>query len=180
MKFDDPAVQRLLTQSEALSTALAYVERGTGREGVLRLVKLALDGGVFLTVEELTTQSAMYRILGQEGPINHRFDPAVRPYERKLFETIAQAWMIWAAEEPPGEALEALHQLQEDTPPKKGALHLMALQPWKLAVEALLEEDLAEAKRRFLRSAELGGQFGTETNPVIQWTFVATLFPFTR
>ena len=33
-----------------------------------------------------------------------------------------------------------------------------------------------EAKRQFSRSAELGSQIGTETKPVIQWSYAASFF----
>jgi len=178
MQFDDPSVQQLMAQSEALSTALAHTERGADRNEALCLVRRALERGTFLTVEELTIRSAMRLILGQAtltGGESYRFYAAVRPPSRHFFETVARAWMIWAEKGPASEALAELHQL-EDPSPKEGALHLMALFPWKLATEALLEEDPAEAKRQFLRSTELGSQFGTETNPVIQWAYAASFF----
>lgn len=175
MNFDDPSVRLVIAQAEALSAALAYVNNGTGRDEALKLVAKALDRGTFLTVEELTIQSAMRLILGQDESVNHRFYAATRPPTRHFFETTARAWMIWAEKGSTSEALEALHQL-EDPSAKKEALHLMALQPWRLAVEALLEEDLAEAKRQFLRATELGSQLGTETNPVVQWSYAASFF----
>jgi len=175
MQFDDPSVQQVIAQSEALLAALAYVDRGVDRDGALEKVQRALDRGTFLTVEELTIRSAMRRILGQEALASYRFYPAVRPTSRHFFEVSARAWMIWAEKGSASEALTDLHSLEEPSP-KSGALHLMALVPWKLAIEALLEEDLAEARRQFLRSAELGSQIGTETNPAVQWSYAASFF----
>jgi len=178
MRFDDPNIQQIMAQSEALHAALAYVDRGVDRDGALERVERALERGTFLTVEELTIRCAMRRILGQEAPTSYRFHPAVNPPLRKFFETAARAWMIWAEKGPASEALTDLHQL-EDPSAKKEALHQMALVPWKLAIEALLEEDLAEAKRQFLRSTELGSQLGTETNPAVQWSYAASFFSLT-
>lgn len=176
MRFDDPGVQLIIAQAEALSATLTYVDRGSGHDEVLQLVGDALDRGVFLTVEELTIQSAMRLILGRDDePANHCFYQATKPPMRKFFETIAQAWMVWAEKGPVSQALEALHQL-EDPSTKREALHLMALQPWRLAVMALLKEDPVKARRQFLRATELGGQLGTETNPVVQWSYAASFF----
>ena len=174
MVIDNSSVRRILDQSKALSTALIAVDQGRDQDKTLKLVQRALDQGIFSTIEELTTQSAMRLIIGQEGSTNYLLQPAERPLHRRFFETVARAWMIWAEGGPTGIALEELHDLREPSP-STGALH-MTLKPWKLAVEALLLEDLAEAKRRFLRSSELGSQFGTEASTVIQWSYVASFF----
>ncbi len=190
MPSNNPEVLRLIAQAEAVSTALAcldvsipvYPQPPEDQIRALRLVQACLTKSPApTTVEDRIIQSAMSLILSQEVKLPE-FHPTAEPPEQQLFEIVAHAWMIWAAGEPSSETLAdlslAFADLAQLAPSMKGgALHLMALQPWRLAVEALLREDNSEAVRQFHRSSELGSQFGTETNPAIQWTYAASFFP---
>jgi len=173
-----PAVEQLIAESEALTAVLACVEGKGNREEAERLVQQALRGHIDESPEGILTRFAMERIVGvAHGAVPER-EPVDEPFERRLFETTALAWIRWAT----GTELELargdLLQLQEvgDYQPQGGALHLMTLRPWQLAVGALLGGDTQEARRLFKRSTELGGQCGTETNPAVQWTYAASLY----
>ena len=160
------------TEIRAMSAALACLQGGD-REETLTLVRAALPMEKPSSVEDLVTQAAMRVILGQpvEPPT---FEPAKRPSDRHLFEVTSRGWLVWASQ---GDRKETLRGLQAlSVPSGKGALHLMALRPWKAAVEALLREEPLESRMLFWRASEMGAQFGTESNPVVQWTYAASFF----
>ena len=173
-----PAVEQLIAESEALSAVLACVEGQGNREGTERLVERALRGHSDESPEGVLTRFAMERIVGVPHSAVPERKLASRPFERRLFEATALAWIRWATGTDLELAQEGLRQLQEveGYQPQGGALHLMTLRPWQLAVGALLGGNLQEARRLFKRSTELGGQCGTETNPAVQWTYAASFY----
>lgn len=171
-----PAVQQIIAETNALMAVLGCVEGGGGCTDAAQLVEQALDGHGGDNLEAAVTRFAMERVVGcAHGPLPD-VEPEPIPFERHLFETVALAWMRWATGTALDEARADLRSLRKDEgyQPQGGALHLMALRPWQFAVEALIRDDRQEAQRLFRRATELGSQCGTETNPVVQWTYAAT------
>jgi hypothetical protein len=54
---------------------------------------------------------------------------------------------------------------------------VMALTRWLTAVENLTRGNVETSRRYFRRATVLGGEYGTASNPVIQWTYAASFFP---
>ena len=176
---DSPAVRQLIAEAEALSAALAYVEQRGNREEAVRRVEQALRGHEGSDLAAVVVRYAMERILDREHDGPPTVETSASPLERHIFETVALAWLRWTTGQDTKVAQEELRGLQEEDggfQPQGGALHLMSLRPWQFAVQALLAEDPEEARRLFRRSGELGSQCGTETNPVVQWTYAATFW----
>jgi hypothetical protein len=174
-----PAVKQLIAEQDALSAVLACVEGRGDREEAKRLTEEALQGHEGGSLEAILTRYAMERIVGRSHAPLPEVELEKEPFERHLFETTALAWLLWLTRvQQLDQAQEGLRQLLEDGgyQPQGGALHLMALRPWQLAVEALLTGDPQEARRLFRRATEIGSQCGTETNPAVQWTYGATFF----
>lgn len=174
-----PVVQQLMAEADALSAVLSCVEGGPGgRERAAQLVEDAYRGHDDRSPEGVLTLFAMERVVGFSHGDPPRTPPVERPYDRHLFEMVALAWIRWATGTDLDRAREDLQKLGEDGgyQPHGGALHMMALRPWQMAVEALIRGDRQEARRLFKRATELGSQCGTETNPSIQWAYAATFF----
>lgn len=128
-------------------------------------------------VADHTTRAAMKFMVGY--PVGSpQFEPSKKPYDRYLFESVSKAWIQWASlsKKDLDEALCSLRSLRDQPPGASGALHLMALDPWRGAVEALLSRDADTARKFFLRASELGSELGTESSPTVQWTFAASFF----
>ncbi len=122
-------------------------------------------------IEERVVFAAHAKILGSTVTLA-KFEPVKKPVDRSLYERTALAWLTWAAGMGPSALLQALPKANEFG----GAIHVMALEPWARATKALHEQDFEEARRLFRRSIELGTQYGTETNEVVQWAYVASFF----
>lgn len=173
-------VSRLMTEGRAVMMACEAIE---GRENPLkvqRIVRTLWEDQGAETTEDLLTWYAMARILGEspEPPVDD-IDEETSDPERDLFVATAWAWMIWATGGPSKLALDELERfdLQEQG---ISVLHQLALANWAYAVRSLLQDDPQEAKRRFRRAVEVGGQFGTPTNPAITWAYAATFFRVSR
>jgi hypothetical protein len=173
MSFSE--VSRLMTEGRAISVVCEAI---AGRENPLkaqRFVEGLLVEQPTETVEDLVTWYAMNRISGREihptGPLF--YEEGADP-DRELFLATSDAWVIWATEGPTSRVLP-LHSLNTS---EEGSsiTHHIALTAWAQAVKNLLAGDLAESKRFYRRAIEVGGQFGTETNSVIVWTYAATFF----
>jgi hypothetical protein len=165
----DPALRRILAENAALFAALSFVEDGGDPANVRKKVADVLLDHEALDLQSQTIHVAMTRIVGSKVEV-----PSVRTEsKRHAFGVIARAWITWASG---GNTDEALQELQSETISGKGAINLMALQPWAEAVASLLSNDLPEARRLFRRATEIGSQLGTEANIVIQWTYAATFF----
>lgn len=174
-----PYIEQAITEAKALSAALAFVEGQGPREEAVGLTEKALHGHDGKNLHGIVTRYAMEHIVGRSHNTSVVVKPNGKSLERRIFETTSLAWLRWISQEGAESSLEALRLLQEEgesCQPQGGALHLMALRPWQLAVRALISGDREEAKRLFRRATELGSQCGTESNPVVQWTYAATFF----
>jgi len=165
-------VSRLMTEGRAISVVCEAIE---GRENPLKAQKFVeslLRDQPRDTVEDQVTWYAMARIAGREVHSGPTFDEGDVDHDRELFLATAWAWVMWAAEGPTNKVLP-LHKLSLSDE-GSSVLHHIALSNWAKAVKSLLAGDRTEAKRFYRRAVEIGGQFGTETNSVIVWTYAAT------
>ena len=172
-----PYIEQAIAEANALSAALAFVEGQGSREEAARLTEKALHGHVTEGLEGVVVRHAMERVVGRAHGALPTTGPQGKSLERRIFEATSLAWLRWTNGEDSQSSHEALQLLQEEgesCQPQGGALHLMALRPWQFAVRALLSGDREEARRLFRRATELGSQCGTESSPVVQWTYAAT------
>lgn len=161
-----------LASHTVLVTALDSLEDMSVREDALRLIRESYDRGpTGHTVEDMVIRCAQAKILGEPFHIP-KFKLAKNPIDRRTFETLATAWMVWATEGDPEPFVATVSKPAE----YGGALHLMTLQPWGRAIQALGENNREEAIRWFRRSIELGTQYGIETSDAVQWAYVASVF----
>jgi len=172
-----PAIQRILLRGKSLSAALKFIE-GQGalsRVTIIELVERTLESFRPRDNASWVEWVAMGRIVGH--PEHVELQPE-STQDGQVFTTIGQAWIAWATGVGREEALVALTGIPvpEGPQPEGGALHLMALQPWAAAVNALFHDDFDEAQRWFRRATELASQVGSETNTAVQWTYAATYF----
>lgn len=166
-------VNHITVESRALEAALAVVE-GQGNpaqasasiEALLSLWTPDDSPGDYVKL------AAFRRIVGDSLVGPGWLPSSSGPEDQRIFELTAHAWVTWASggTEP--------FESQIDSPPSggEGLIHRMALGYWAVAVENLTKKDLPEARRLFRRATELGGQFGTETNPVVLWTYAASFW----
>ncbi len=162
----------MLASHTVLVTALDSLEDPSLRADALHLTRESYDLGVKgRTVEDMVTRCAQAKMLGEPFKIP-KFNPAKNPVDRRTFETLATAWMVWAGGGDPGPFVDSVPKPDE----YGGALHLMALEPWGKAILALGENNEDEAVRWFRRSVEFGAQYDIETSDAIQWSYVASVF----
>ena len=160
-----------LSAYTVLIIAIEALDDSGQRETALKLIEEWYARGKNSTVEETTVRSA-HEVILRLPVVAPKFEPAKKPSDRRMFETIAKAWTTWAMGADPRTLLQSIPKPSE----YGGAIHMMALEPWGAAIKALFEKDADEALRLFRRSMELGSQCETETNDVVQWTYVASFF----
>lgn len=78
------------------------------------------------------------------------------------------SWIQWASRE----EIPRFEGLNLDK-----TIDSMVLSHWTAALKHLFADQRDEAAKAYLRAITLGSQHGTETSPVIQWTFAASFFP---
>jgi hypothetical protein len=163
----------ILVESRALEAALAVVEG----QGDPALVSSSIQTMLSLwqpdgSPGDLAKQVAVHKIAGDSLPTTTWTPTGSGPEDRKLFEMVVHAWIAWVS------GTQDLFESHVEGPPSRGdgLIHRMALGYWAGAVENLTRHDLVEARRLFRRAAELGGQFGTESNPVVLWTYAASFW----
>lgn len=176
MSFPSEAFD-LAEESDALSTLFSYIN---GEEvdltTSLDFVRRTYSSLESSSAEEWLMIAAMAKILAKDIP-EPDFAPMSGPADQHVFVSCANAWGRWAGGYPDLATKALKAGASNDLHAGRGrALHLMALASFRGAVEALISDDLVEAQRLFRRSIEMGSQMGTETNPVIQWVFVASFF----
>jgi len=162
-------------ETKALSSALNCLTGYDMGATITQVESVLRDRENLNDAADITTQCAMRFILGYPIEVPS-FNPAKRPRDRHIFEVTAKSWIAWARKTDQEKALEDLQAVPTTLSGRKAALHLMALRPWKLAVEALLKKDALLARKLFHRASELSSHFGVESSPVIQWTYAASFF----
>jgi hypothetical protein len=162
----------VLATHTVLITVLESLDDPEQRRTALKLVREVYDlsGGTVL-VEDAVVRGAQAKILGE--PVSTPgFKPVKNPHDRRAFEVLATAWLVWASG---GDPLPFVANVPKPLE-YGGALHLMALEPWGRAIAALSAGDTEEALRQYKRSIEFGAQYDIETSDVIQWTYAASFF----
>jgi len=164
----------VLATHTVLLTVLDSLEDPDQRPVALNLVREvyeATGGGTAVLVEDVVARGAQAKILGKPVAVLG-FKPVKKPADRRMFETLATAWLVWASGGDPLPFVASIPKPGE----YGGALHLMALEPWGKAITALAEGHIEEAVRQFRRSIEFGAQYDIETGDAIQWTYAASFF----
>ena len=162
---ESSVTQRIIAESKALRAALANMDNARDLvRGTFEAPRSGPEGEVIAT--------AMLHILGTAtAPLTL----SAKNPDMAFFCYTANAWSNWVLNDP-AMAKKWLRQAGTITEAPGGALHLMALRPWKAAIEALLARNTEEAKKLFRRSLEVSGQMGTSTNVALQWSYAASFF----
>lgn len=134
------------------------------------------------TPEGYAIAMAIRRVCGQPVKLDSPGDFANPPEGSWMDRATGMAcisWTHWALENGNTEAgLYTIKQLRSDIEASVGVIEGMVLQCWADAIEALYrEEPVSESRKLYQRATILGSQYGTKSNPVIQWTYAATFFP---
>jgi hypothetical protein len=176
-------IRRFMAEADALDAAIEAIESpAQGREA--REIVRALPRGDGATLPDLTMRRAIAWITGEP------FDETVQgelgwdgnPWEAACYEACLLAWNAWAD----GEVDDAARRLQamrrdqasqESADGRTGAIHLLSLYFWLGALDRLAHGDRDEAQRLWRRAMGVGSQYGTESVPLIRWTFAASFFP---
>lgn len=175
------SVSTIIFEMSALNAALSAIDAGLDIEEARTLVRSALKRkSVPETLDEHVVIAAMRRISGEVVVV-----PSVKihkdPWDRRLADVTATSWLAWAK----GEFTPALSQLppllrdhdeRDKIPGEDGAIQLLSISFWGEAVVQLAKGDLVAAHRFFRRALELGSQFGTETHPIVSWSYAASFF----
>ena len=140
----------------------------SNREETIRLIREDYERDEGSSVEDQVIRGAQALLL-KELVSFPSFEPVKKPADRRAFETLAKAWLVWAAGGDPQPTLPKSKEFG-------GALHMMALEPWGEAIRALSNQNTPEAKRLFRRALELGTQYGTDTNDAIHWAFLGSFY----
>jgi len=135
------------------------------------------------TVEDNAVCASMAKIIGEDAaPFRVARSVSEEKWEQHVLQTIACAWFDWsqgnvetARDVIP--KLRAAQQSAQQTGQRKGAINLMTLYMWASAIEALINGDRKESQRLWKRALDLGSHFGTDSHPVVSWTYAASFFP---
>jgi hypothetical protein len=99
------------------------------------------------------------------------------PSQRTL-STIANAWIEWLLRRDPSAPTKIARVLEENDKQiiDSSVLNGMTLKLWGEALLAEMAGREDDSKRLFERALEYGGQFGVESFPTVEWSFVATFW----
>jgi hypothetical protein len=172
------AMRNVFREMEALESVLRFIEEGNEPPNT-ELIKQVIDRLEPVTIEQFVIEAAMLRITG-----NARTDirwktlkAAKKPWERHVAEVVAIAWLEWLTRQsarPRLLELRAQQKKMEKLSRRGGAIHHYTLLFWSEAILELDSGNMASAQRLYRRAIELGAQFGTESHPMISWTYAAT------
>jgi hypothetical protein len=166
-----PDVLAMITETNALNSALLIVDEGTGTvEEAQKLIQKAFE--TKSTPKSATDHiilTAMRHILG--GPLEPI--PIEGAY---IAECVGLAWTDFLRGKDVRPALTLIKPLL-DTSKSLGAMHVMALQFWIQAIEA---GKTTEGRRLWKRALEVSSSFGVESHPMLQWAYVATWLEISR
>lgn len=168
-------LQGLLAEMDAQGAA----ERAVAGTGSPEEALVAVEGALDLLPEpeslgDRVCRAAMMDLLRRTSR-EETGEPVASPPEDHLFESVALAWMAWLQGRR-GRLDRLLAQNDPDSS-REGAVHRMALLYWRDAVRLFVQGERDESRRVWQRALEVGSSIGTESHPVILWTFIATFFP---
>ena len=175
----DPTLQGMLAEMDAQGAA----ERACDGTGSPVEARMAIQGALELLenigepegLADRVCRASMRHVLRQNS-VEELGEPVESPSEEHFFESVALAWMGWLQ----GRRSRVDRFLGTRAAPQDqnvGAIHQMALTYWRDAVEKLVLGERDEARRCWQRALEVGSSFGTESHPVILWTYIASFFP---
>jgi hypothetical protein len=176
-------IRRVVAEAEALEDALQAITL-PDRANAVRESLRALPRGDDTSLAEITMRRAMALITGEpftpQPPKGIGWEDT--SWETFCYKTCLLAWNAWAD----GQAEEASKLLQtmrdaqrsqESADGRLGAIHLLSLYLWLGALDRLAHSDRDESQKLWRRAMEVGSQYGTESAPLIRWTFAASFFP---
>ena len=161
-------IGRLMAEGRAVTMAVASLDGLENPLKVQQLVEALLKEQPQDSPEELVTWVAMRRIAGLE------ITPWEKPVYGNIFCLISWVWVSWAAGIDVGAELKILDFAEAES--ELGVFETLALRHWAAAILNLIDGNQDEARRFYRRAVEIGGQFGTESNPAVLWTYAATFF----
>lgn len=160
----------------ALATLADPLGSGPDQEEALSFIRRVVDTMEPTDATTSLVLASMAKILALDDLPLGDFEPESGPADQQAFVLISKAWIAWSQGDLQT-ARSLLGQVETHLSSiRGGAIHLIALSHWKCAIQQLLEGDRTEAWRLFRRAIDFGGQMGTETNPAIQWSYVASFF----
>lgn len=172
----------MIAETRALNEAGKAVE-SKQTDAAIRLVRnLYASRRSCTSVEDTITLAAMAKILGDSVEPHINPIPTEGPWDKIVLETVAHVWISCMAGRPEVARrllpeIRAKQHEDEGIEGRKGAVNLMSMYYWTIAVEALANGDRKEAKRFWKRALEVGSHFGTDSHMIVSWTYVATFFP---
>lgn len=175
------AVSKVIAEGNALTRALAVVEDGGSTVAARRLCKIYLLQHAVDGLESWAIDCALRRICMIE-PADYSIPHLdTDDVDSCLFQLGVRVWTQWAREEIVSDGVNELRRWDatrcHSLDLVRSTLDVMALTRWVIAVENLARGDVEASRRYFRRAAILGGEYGTTSNPVIQWTYAASFFP---
>lgn len=166
---------RILAESKVLRDAFAYVDLARGHGPSIREdVRSSMVSNPASAEDRLVELAKTKLVTGFiPKPDVPNVTVPIRT-DTQLFRYLGQAWAHWAAGNQETSRF-LLHQLPQG-PFTGSALHLMALKPWREAIQGLTVGATEEARRNFRRASEVASQVGTKTASAVQWTYIASFF----
>lgn len=172
-----PEISRIFREAEALTAAMEVVEKGSDRTKAQELVlPVFKDLPTPKNLPNLLVALSMRRILGKRLFIpGHRKFPTTQ--EKAITQGTCLAWMILVEGYPRRAArhIEAMRSKKLD-PRGTNAINLLSLKYWGDGIYALARGYPEDSFRFFQRALDLASQNGTESHPLISWSYAATFF----
>ncbi len=166
---------QIIAEGKALNAALAVVENQGDRQKAIDLVRIYREKFTRSSnIEGATIDLALWVICGTE-PLKTPTYPQFITKENDRFTQLAQVWMTWVRGLVDDELKEVIPRL-EDHGQKGEIFNKMVLEEWMTALEALFSHNIEESRKRFRRAMRLGWEYGTPSNPIVQWTYAASFF----
>lgn len=98
-------------------------------------------------------------------------------WSRKTFEALAIGWMRWMVDRSDEGVLYYIANMHNDEPGDEDkSFDTLILNFWSKAIELMVLNRPAEAKKFFDRANEVGAQIGTSINPSICWTYATSFY----
>lgn len=176
-----PAASTVVKEAEALCLAHRVVHEGVGRRSTRQLIQTLLRSRHENSLEERVISAAMAHIVKEKScAISEPHKKG--SFEEILCQTTAYVWYLWSQNRPE-EALQVIQRFRTTVSNslrvagiKSGAIHRRVLNYWLQACEALILGQIPKSKKLWKRSLELGAHFGTDSHPMICWTYVASFY----
>jgi len=165
----------VISEGRALTTVLASVEGEATRDAAIRCTEDYRTRFTRAnTAEGAAIDVSLNLICGKPLQEEVSYSSTATTQEDFIFETLVELWIKWATKNTTAYDRMTLSSL--DFSIKGSRLHLMVLQKWAEALTMLISGDSVEAQRKYRHATRLAGEYGTPSNPTIQWTYAAMVF----